>query len=304
MLRYLARRILFIIMVCALIIFFVHLGMRMAVNSSGTGAGPDFDRDASLAWIDTIAYVRAALQGQLGFITSEHGFPILVRDLLRESYINSMGLLLFALTSSALIGVVTGGFLALTRQKILVLPILTFTLLGISIPSFFAGILLQQGEILYLRTFGHRLVSIIGFAWDFEHMFLPLLVLSARPLAYLTRASYISLSRIIEQDFIRTAYAKGLSRARTVNVHALKNLAVPILTAIGVSLRFSLGSLPVVELFFHWPGIGLNLLQAIDARQTTLVTTLALALGVTFLLFNLALDLAFRFIDPRLEDLK
>ena len=304
MLRYLARRILFIIMVCALIIFFVHLGMRMAVNSSGTGAGPDFARDASLAWADTIAYVRAALQGQLGFITSEHGFPVLVRDLLRESYINSMGLLLFALTGSALIGVVTGGFLALTRHKSLVLPILTFTLLGISIPSFFAGILLQQGEILYLRTFGHRLVSIIGFAWDFEHMFLPLLVLSARPLAYLTRASYISLSRIIEQDFIRTAYAKGLSRMRTVNVHALKNLAVPVLTAIGVSLRFSLGSLPVVELFFHWPGIGLNLLRAIEARQTTLVTTLALALGVTFLFFNLILDLAFRFIDPRLEELK
>ncbi len=67
---------------------------------------------------------------------------------------------------------------------------------------------------------------------------------------------------------------------------------------------FSLGSLPVVELFFHWPGIGLSLLQAINARQTALVTTLALALGVTFLLFNLILDVAFRIIDPRLEDLK
>lgn len=303
MLRFLTRRMLFIIMVCALIIFFVHLGMRMAVNSTGAGAGLDLARDTSLAWTDTISYVRAGLQGQLGFIISDHGFPVLVRDILRESYINSMGLLLFALSGSALIGIVTGGFLALTRHKNLVLPILTLTLLGISIPSFFAGILLQQGEILFLRTFGHRLVSIVGFAWDFEHMFLPLLVLSARPLAYLTRASYINLSRIFEQDFIRTAYAKGLSRMRTVNIHALKNLAVPVLTAIGVSLRFSLGSLPVVELFFHWPGIGLNLLQAIDARQTTLVTTLALALGVTFLLFNLVLDLAFRIIDPRLEEL-
>lgn len=276
----------------------------MAVNSSGAGAGLNLARDTSLAWIDTIGYIQAALQGQLGFIISEHGFTVLVKDILRESYINSMGLLLFALSGSALLGVITGGFLALTRHKILVLPILTLTLLGISIPSFFAGILLQQGEILYLRVFGHRLVSIVGFAWDFEHMFLPFLVLSARPLAYLTRASYIGLSRIIEQDFIRTARAKGLSRARTVNVHALKNLAVPVLTAIGVSLRFSLGSLPVVELFFHWPGIGLNLLQAIDARQSTLVTTLALALGVTFLFFNLVLDLTFRMIDPRLEELK
>ncbi len=304
MLRFLARRILFIIMVCVLIIFFVHLGMRMAVNSTGAGVSLDLARDTSLAWADTIAYIGAALQGQLGFVISEHGFPVLIRDILRESYINSMGLLLVALTGSALIGVATGGFLSLTRHRVLVLPILTLTLIGISLPSFFVGILLQQGEILYLRTFGHRLVSIIGFAWDFEHMFLPLLVLSARPLAYLSRASYISLSRIIEQDFIRTAYAKGLSRMRTVNVHAFKNMAVPVLTAIGVSLRFSLGSLPVVELFFHWPGIGLSLLQAINARQTALVTTLALALGVTFLLFNLILDVAFRIIDPRLEDLK
>ncbi|NOR89652.1 MAG: ABC transporter permease subunit [Anaerolineales bacterium] len=304
MLRFLARRILFIIMVCVLIIFFVHLGMRMAVNSTGAGVSLDLARDTSLAWTDTIAYIGAALQGQLGFVISEHGFPILIRDILRESYINSMGLLLFALTGAALIGVPTGGFLSLTRHKVLVLPILTLTLIGISLPSFFIGILLQQGEILFLRTFGHRLVNIIGFGWDFEHMLLPVLVLSARPLAYLSRASYISLSRIIEQDFIRTAYAKGLSRMRTVNIHAFKNMAVPVLTAIGVSLRFSLGSLPVVELLFHWPGIGLNLLRAINAHQTALVATLALALGVTFLVFNLILDVAFRIIDPRLEDLK
>ena len=276
----------------------------MAVNSTGAGVSLDLARDTSLAWTDTIAYIGAALQGQLGFVISEHGFPVLIRDILRESYINSMGLLLFALTGSALIGVATGGFLSLTRHRVLVLPILTLTLIGISLPSFFVGILLQQGEILFLRTFGHRLVSIIGFGWDFEHMLLPVLVLSARPLAYLSRASYISLSRIIEQDFIRTAYAKGLSRMRTVNVHAFKNMAVPVLTAIGVSLRFSLGSLPVVELLFHWPGIGLNLLRAINAHQTALVVTLALALGVTFLVFNLILDVAFRIIDPRLEDLK
>ena len=304
MLRFITRRILFILMVCVLIIFFVHLGLSMAANSTGAGADLNLSTDISSAWRDSVAFIQTALTGQLGFVISEDGFPVLIRDILLDSYVNSMGLLLFALAASALVGVATGGFLALTRYKSLILPILTVTLLGISIPSFFAGILLQQGEILYYRTFGHRLVSIVGHAWDFEHMFLPLLVLSARPLAYLARASYISLNRIIEQDYIRTAYAKGLSRMRTVNVHALKNLAVPVLTAIGVSLRFSLGSLPVVELFFHWPGIGLNLLRAIDARQTTLVTALALALGVTFLLFNLLLDLIFRFIDPRLEDLK
>jgi ABC-type dipeptide/oligopeptide/nickel transport system permease component len=105
----------------------------------------------------------------------------------------------------------------------------------------------------------------------------------------------------MQKDYIRTAYAKGLLRRRVVNVHAMRNLAVPVLTAVGVSLRFSLGSLPVVELFFNWPGLGFQLIQAIDARQTALVTSLALQMGLTFLLANLALDLLYRVIDPRLR---
>jgi ABC-type dipeptide/oligopeptide/nickel transport system permease component len=76
---------------------------------------------------------------------------------------------------------------------------------------------------------------------------------------------------------------------------------VSILTALGVSLRFSLGSLPVVEYFFGWPGLGATLLTAIRARQVNLVITLALALGLTFMFVNLLLDLAYRMLDPRLR---
>jgi ABC-type dipeptide/oligopeptide/nickel transport system permease component len=105
----------------------------------------------------------------------------------------------------------------------------------------------------------------------------------------------------MKEDFILTAYAKGLSTPRTVNSHAMKNIAVPFLTAVGVSLRFSLSALPIVEFFFLWPGIGLGLLQAISLRQTTLVVTFALALGLTFLLLNLFLDMAYWVIDPRIR---
>jgi peptide/nickel transport system permease protein len=79
---------------------------------------------------------------------------------------------------------------------------------------------------------------------------------------------------------------------------------VPILTALGVSLRFSLGSLPVVEYFFGWPGLGATLLQAIQMRHANLVITLALALGVTFMLVNLILEVSYRFLDPRLRGLR
>jgi ABC-type dipeptide/oligopeptide/nickel transport system permease component len=133
-------------------------------------------------------------------------------------------------------------------------------------------------------------------------MLMPIIVLAARPLAYLTRASFIGLNRVMEEDYIRTAYSKGLDRLSVVSIHALRNVAVPILTAIGVSMRFSLSVLPVVEFFFVWPGMGLRLLEAINSRQTALVVTLATALGLTFLGINFILDVLYRVVDPRLRD--
>ncbi len=133
-------------------------------------------------------------------------------------------------------------------------------------------------------------------------MLLPILVLAARPIAYLTRHAFIATDRIMEENYIQTAYAKGLGKRYTVLVHALRNVAVPILTAIGVSLRFSLGSLPVVEFLFFWPGMGLRLLQAINNREAAIVVTLTLMIGLTILGINLFLDIIYRFVDPRIRD--
>jgi len=213
-----------------------------------------------------------------------------------------MGLLLVALGAAVVIGLPLGLTASLIKRRNLNLPILAVTILGISAPAFFLALLLRQGELYYVRTFGYPLVSIAGFGWDFKHMLLPVIVLAARPLAYLTRASFISMGGAMEEDYIRTAFAKGLSRNRTVGRHALPNVAVPILTAIGVSLRFALVALPVVEFFFVWPGMGLRMLQAINGRQTAVVVTLALALGITFLILNLLLDLAYWLVDPRIRE--
>jgi peptide/nickel transport system permease protein len=178
---------------------------------------------------------------------------------------------------------------------------LTLTIIGISLPSFFVALLLQRIVIWQTNNFG-RSLSVGGFGWDVEHMLLPVLVLSARPLAYLTRSSFLSLGHIMQEDFIRTAFAKGLRRPTVINVHALRNIAVPVLTAIGVSLRFSLGTLPVVEFFFGWPGMGYYLINAIDGRQTPVVVALAFIIGATLLSVNLLLDVIYRWVDPRLRE--
>jgi peptide/nickel transport system permease protein len=213
-----------------------------------------------------------------------------------------MGLVLVAITSATALGLWIGGVSALTKSRWLVLPLLALTIVGISTPSFVAALLLQVGELAFLHTFDRRLVSMAGLGWDFEHMFMPVVVLAALPLAYLTRAGHLALSRVMDEDYMRTAFSKGLTRRQAVNAHALRNAAIPILTAIGVSVRFSLSTLPVVEFFFAWPGMGRRLLEAIDARESTLVVVLATALGLTFLIVNLLLDIAYRLVDPRVQE--
>lgn len=301
MLRFLSRRFAFIVFVALLIVFFGHLGMRMIRNSEVPHPNYDLVQHGFNAWGDTRDYIHRALTGNLGRASLSFGtFP--VTEILRDTYIKSLGLLLISLTFAALIGLGVGIASAITRKRWLVMPMLTATLLGVSAPSFVAALFLQIGEITFLRTFGKRLVYLTGFGWDYQHLLLPVLVLMARPVAYLTRASHLALRQIMEEDFIRTAFSKGLSLRRIVNLHAFLNLIIPVLTAVSVSLRFSLSTLPIVELFFAWPGMGLRLLEAINSRQTTLVITLALAFGITFLVVNVGLDVIYRWIDPRLRE--
>jgi peptide/nickel transport system permease protein len=301
MLGFIVKRIILIAVICVAIVFFVHLGMRMARNSEVREPSYDLVSDGQLAWAESERFFGDLIAGELGAIPTEGG-SIPVKDILKTAYVNSMGLLLVSLLLASIVGLAFGGASALSKRIPLALPILTLTVIGVSVPSFFAAILLQQWAIRYFQETGTRLLSVAGFGWDWQHMLLPVLVLAARPLAYLTRSSFINLNRIMNEDFIRTAYAKGLRRSAVVNLHAVRNISVPVLTAIGVSLRFSLGSLPVVELIFAWPGIGLALLDAINARQTGLVVVLALAMGLTLLIVNLVLDVSFRVIDPRLRE--
>lgn len=301
MLNFFGRRVSFIILVLLCIVFFTYLGMQMVNNSDARRADYDVVSQSQRAWDQSQTFLSGIVRGNFGYVETSYGL-VRVRDIAAQAYINSMGLLLSAMMLATFFGLLAGGFAALTKRKMWVLPVLTITVIGISTPSFFAGLLLRQGEIYYLRIFGKTLVSVAGFGWDYKHMLLPVLVLSARPLAYITRAAFMSFNHIMEEDYIRTAFSKGLTKNQTVSFHAIRNIAVPLLTAIGVSLRFSLSSLPIVEFLFVWPGMGLGMLEGINQRETALVVTLAALMGLTFLVVNFLLDISYRFIDPRIRE--
>jgi len=301
MLRFITRRVAFILIVCTAIIFISYLGMGMIRNSEAASPSYDLVAQTHLAWGRSRVYITSLFDGEISFKISQPGLSG-VDTGEGNAFLNSAVLLAIALGGSALIGLPLGAFAALTRRKKLVTPLLFLVLIGISTPVFFSGFLLQQIEIFYLFFFGRSLVSVAGFGWDIDHMLLPILVLSARPIAYLTRQTFLAVDRVMEEHFIQTAYAKGLGRRYTVVVHALRNVAIPILTAIGVSLRFSLGSLPIIEFLFLWPGMGLRLLQAINNRQAAVVVTLTLMIGLTILGINFLLDITYRIVDPRIRD--
>ncbi len=298
MLRFFVQRLAFSVLVLVGIVFVIHLGMGMTVNSEANVPVFNIFNFTGDAWDQTQEFFKGILQGDWGEFVTDAGVEQ-VRDILRPSFINSMGLLLISLVGAIIIGSILGGLAALRKQASL--GTLTLTIVGISLPSFFVALLLQRVVVWHTQTYG-RTFSVGGFGWDYEHMLLPVLVLAARPLAYLTRSSFLSLGHIMQEDFIRTAFAKGLRRFTVVVIHALKNIAVPVLTAMGVSLRFSLGTLPVVEFFFAWPGMGYQLIHAINSRQTAVVVALAFVIGATLLTVNLMLDFFYRWVDPRLQE--
>ena len=240
MLRFISQRMFFIALVSVFIVLVVNVGMRMVSNSNIPE--PDFDLVpvTKLAWEDTKEFFSGLISGDLGTFQRQGGtFEVI--EVMQDMYIKSMGLMGVALAAAAALGFLVGGFIALTRHRHLIAPLLTLTILGVSIPSFFGGFILQRTVAYYKDDYEFlRKLTLVGFDWDFRHMFLPVLVLSARPLAYITRSAFISLEHVMKEDFIRTAYAKGLRERWIVLDHAFRNIAVPVLTTLGVSLRFSL----------------------------------------------------------------
>ncbi len=215
----------------------------------------------------------------------------------------SAGLLGVALLFAVALGVPLGMAAALFRRMRLAPVVVLVSILGVSVPSFLLAMLCRIGNIQvyrYLSLAGAPLPQ-AGFGWD-AHIIMPAIVLATRPLAQIVQITYVSMTGVLKEDYVRTAQSKGLPPTVVLFRHVLRNALMPILTTVGTSLRFSLASLPVVEAFFVWPGVGSTLLTAIQRSVEPLVTDLIVSLGVLFLLINLALEVLYPLIDPRLRD--
>lgn len=289
----LARRLAFGALVLVVIIYLSYFGLDMARGASF--------QDAILHAADKLViYLGLLARGDLGLTTAGSLTlnPLPIMEVVPTVVARSLGLLAAALLIAAPTGVILGIWASRRRHSTWPLLTLLASIVGVSVPSFFAALLLQLGVIRLTREMGRVLLPVGGFGWD-AHLLLPALVLAARPLAQITRVTFVTLNDILQQDYVRTAYSKGLVPRMVMNRHVIRNAIAPILTTIGVSLRFALSSLPVVEFFFGWPGMGFNLLKSISRQDDNLTVALILCLGVLFILVNLLLELSYRIVDPR-----
>jgi peptide/nickel transport system permease protein len=283
------------------IIFFSYLGLAVMTARETSDAPVQLWDLTVSAGEQTVDYVSMLFDGDLGevvLVMREEQ----VLDILKVSLKNSLGLLAIALSIATVIGTWIGSVAAVTRRSESAYGMLFFTMLGISIPAFLIAILLQRGGIFYTTTFGKQLVNMGGYGWDIKHLAMPVLVLMARPLAHIARLVYISLSEILTKDYIRTARAKGLRERLVIGVHAGSNLATSLMTAFGVSLRYSLGILPLVEFIFAWPGLGLYALTAIRRKLPLLLIAIALVFALSIRLLEILVQSANRAIDPTLRE--
>jgi len=201
------------------------------------------------------------------------------------------------------VGVFLGSLAAYYRQSWIDAGVMTFALLGVSIPAFWIailGIILFSVRLGWVPSSGFTPISQGVGPW-LSSVILPALILSLFQIGFLARMTRSAMLDVMGQDFIRTARAKGLSEWRTVGKHALRNALILIITATGILLSTAIGGSVVIEQVFALPGIGRMVVQAILARDYPLVQGVVLLIALGFILSNLVVDLVYGWIDPRIR---
>ena len=242
------------------------------------------------------------LQGDLGRSYSLNR-PVL--DEVRERFSATLVLAGAAFVLCTLWGLLIGIWTA-ARQYGWTDRILTFVvLIGISVPSFWLGlllILLFAVDLRWLPASGMYAIYGGGDLPDLlRHLILPAFTLSVVATGVIARLTRSAMLEVLRQDFIRTARAKGVSETRVLYVHAFKAALVSVVPVLGVQAGFVLGGAVYIETVFQWPGVGRMLVQAISTRDVLLVQGGVVLVAAAYVLFNLLVDLAQSWLDPRIE---
>jgi peptide/nickel transport system permease protein len=237
-------------------------------------------------------YVGSLAQGDLGRSTRTQ--RLVINDL-RQFFPNTIELALGAILIAMLIGIPAGVLAALKQNTWVDLLVTMGALVGVSMPVFWFGLL----AMLYFSVqLGWLPVAGRG-TW--AHLVLPVASLGLGSMAIIARMTRSSMLEVLSLDYVRTARAKGLRQDRVVLKHAFRNALVPVVTIGGLQFGQLMSGAVLTETVFAWPGIGRLLVDSIQARDYPVVQASVLLIAVTFILINIAVDLIYGFIDPRIR---
>jgi oligopeptide transport system permease protein len=255
-------------------------------------------------WRQYTLFLENTLQGDLGLSFQRQDRPVteIILDGFKVTAV--LGMLAFALAGGA--GVLLGVYSALHRNRLPDYGSVFFATLGAAIPAFVLGILLKSlfaVELGWFATFGWdtRGGLIPGWLPRSDQAVLPVLTLAALPAAYIARITRASLLEVLQQDYMRTARAKGLSRTTMLLRHALPNAAIPILTVSGPILAALVTGSFIVEQVFEVPGIGRDFVNSVSNRDYGMIMGTSLFYAVVVVVANLAVDISYAWVDPRVR---
>lgn len=233
-----------------------------------------------------------------------------VADILTEAFPNTLILASVSIFFAMLFGITLGVLAAVLNSNFINRLTLFVTTLGMSLPSFFAAILIAW-------LFGYVLESVTGLGMtgslfsvddygngsylDLKNLILPALTLGIRPLAVVVELTRTTLLDVISQDYIRTAKAKGLRKWRIITVHALRNALTPVVTAISGWFASLLAGAVFVEYVFDWKGIGVVIVDALDKFDFPVIMGSVLLIGTMLVIINIVVDIIYGVIDPRIR---
>jgi peptide/nickel transport system permease protein len=312
MLSYVIRRVLATIPVAAIVAFFVFSLLYFApgdpaVVIAGDQASPaDVERIRQSLGLDRPflirfgAWVWQILHGDLGTSVFSN---LPVARVIAERFEPTLSLMAATLLFAVAIAVPAGVVAAWRVNTVVDRAIMALAVLGFSVPVFVIAYLLMYGfalELEWLPVQGYTPFS-EGVALWLRHLILPALALGCVYIALIARTTRAAMLDVLQQDYIRTARAKGVGKTGILFMHALKNAAVPIVTVIGIGFALLIGGAVVTESVFAIPGLGRLTVDAILRRDYPVIQGVVLLFSFVYVIVNLLVDLLYVVLDPRIR---
>lgn len=253
-------------------------------------------------YVQYFVWLSQFLQGNMGYSIRSYQ-P--VSSMIAEHLGPTLLLMGVSLVVSLLIAIPAGIYSAVHQYSKGDYAVVTFSFLGSSIPSFFLALLLIYIFTVKLGVLPSSGMTTLGSEGGFmdvaRHMIMPVLVLAFSLAGSNIRYIRSAVLEILQQDYLRTAKAKGIGRFKVIYKHALRNALVPIVTVIGMQIPMLFGGAVIIEQVFSWPGLGLMTMSAITARDYPVIMGVCLLSAVVVLLANLVTDIVYAVVDPTIS---